>query len=659
MAQLDANFERRPDPDALLALSNPDGRGTLRIFLGASPGVGKTYSMLARAQAAKKDHINIVVGLVETHGRQETLELLEGLEVLPRRKCEYKGRVIEEFDIDAALARKPELIIVDELAHTNAPDSRHPKRWQDVEELLSAGINVWTALNIQHVESLADVVSRITGITIRETVPDKVLHDATDVILVDVPIEELLQRLKDGKIYFQETAKRATQNFFTPRNLTALRELALRRTAASVDDQMVDMLRQGAIEGPWGSSERLLVCVGNRTSEELVRAAARLATGLNATWLAVYVDSDEHESQSIESMKTVDSALRLAMRLGAKIERLSGDDLVGELLRLARHENITQIIIGRSKQGQLAQFFRRSLTHEIIRRSRDVAIHVIVKEIEEPKSRWSQWRHLKPSEAIKNILYILASLLPTVAVGFLIEHWLKIRDISVIFFVPVIFCATNRGLWTAVAAAFISFLSYDFFFTEPRFEFTIHDPEVYLDLLMSLFVAIVTGVLTSRMQMRSQLNIKRAKTAQLLLQYSRKLSESLTINDILAIAAEQIQKASEASCAVLLVEDRDNLKIASASPAIDNLDEREMAAARWAFEGDEFSGWQTNTLPNVRFQFRPLTTTRGVVAVCGIEPKKKEDPFSPQVEGVLEILIEQAAIAIERLMLLGELSQSR
>ena len=253
----------------------------------------------------------------------------------------------------------------------------------------------------------------------------------------------------------------------------------------------------------------------------------------------------------------------------------------------------------------------------------------------------------------------MASLLPTIGVGFLIEHWLKIRDISVIFFVPVIFCATNRGLWTAVAAAFISFLSYDFFFTEPRFEFTIHDPEVYLDLLMSLFVAIVTGVLTSRMQMRSQLNIKRAKTAQLLLQYSRKLSESLTINDILAIAAEQIQKASEASCAVLLVEDRDNLKIASASPAIDNLDEREMAAARWAFEADEFSGWQTNTLPNVRFQFRPLTTTRGVVAVCGIEPKKKEDPFSPQVEGVLEILIEQAAIAIERLMLLGELSQSR
>ena len=659
MAQLDADFERRPDPDALLALSNPDGRGTLRIFLGASPGVGKTYSMLARAQAAKKDHINIVVGLVETHGRQETLELLEGLEVLPRRKCEYKGRVIEEFDIDAALARKPELIIVDELAHTNAPDSRHPKRWQDVEELLSAGINVWTALNIQHVESLADVVSRITGITIRETVPDKVLHDATDVILVDVPIEELLQRLKDGKIYFKETAKRATQNFFTPRNLTALRELALRRTAASVDDQMVDMLRQGAIEGPWGSSERILVCVGNRTSEELVRAAARLATSLNATWLAVYVDSDEHESQSIESMKTVDSALRLAVRLGAKIERLSGDDLVGELLRLARHENITQIIIGRSKQGRLAQFFRRSLTHEIIRRSRDVAIHVIVKEMGEPKSRWSQWRYFKPSEVLKNISYILASLLPTIGVGFLIEHWLKIRDISVIFFVPVIFCATNRGLWTAVAAAFISFLSYDFFFTEPRFEFTIHDPEVYLDLLMSLFVAIVTGVLTSRMQMRSQLNIKRAKTAQLLLQYSRKLSESLTINDILAIAAEQIQKASEASCTVLLVEDRDNLKIASASPAIDNLDAREMAAARWAFEGDEFSGWQTNTLPNVRFQFRPLTTTRGVVAVCGIEPKKKEDPFSPQVEGVLEILIEQAAIAIERLMLLGELSQSR
>jgi two-component system sensor histidine kinase KdpD len=285
------DFGRRPDPDALLAVAEGDRRGKLRIFLGAAPGVGKTYAMLARARAAKADGLDVVIGLAETHGRQETEALTKGLEILPRQKCEYRGHVIEEFNIDAALARKPKLLIVDELAHTNAADSRHPKRWQDIEELRDAGIDIWTALNIQHLESLADVVARITGVSVRETVPDRVLSEAADVILVDITPDELIQRLKEGKVYVPETAKRATQNFFTPGNLTALRELALRRTAERVDDQMVDYLRQNAIEGPWETAERLLVCVGaDISSDSVVRAAARLATGLNAEWTAVFVE---------------------------------------------------------------------------------------------------------------------------------------------------------------------------------------------------------------------------------------------------------------------------------------------------------------------------------------------------------------------------------
>ena len=280
--------DKRPDPDSLLALSRGETSGRLKVFVGAAPGVGKTYAMLLGARRLKAEGIDVVIGLVETHGRAETQALVEGLEVLPRKQVEYRGRVVEEFDLDAALARRPKLIVVDELAHSNAPDCRHPKRWQDVEELLAAGVDVWTALNIQHLESLADVVSRITGVLVRETVPDVVLQQAADVVLVDVKPDELLQRLREGKVYLPETARRATENFFTPGNLTALRELALRRTADRVDDQMSAYLKQKAIQGPWGASERLLVCVGpGEDSDRVLRRASQLATGLNAGWIAL------------------------------------------------------------------------------------------------------------------------------------------------------------------------------------------------------------------------------------------------------------------------------------------------------------------------------------------------------------------------------------
>src|SRR6516225_1935586 len=316
MAQSSRPNDGRPDPDALLAALRRETAGRLKVFLGAAPGVGKTFAMLQNARRLKQEGVDIVIGLVETHGRAETSALVEGLEVLPRRSIEYHGRTLEEFDIDAALKRKPKLIVVDELAHTNAPDSRHPKRWQDVQELLDAGISVWTALNIQHLESLADVVSRITGVAVRETVPDRVLRDATDVVLVDITPDELIQRLHEGKVYVPDTARRATQNFFTPGNLTALRELALRRTADRVDDQMVDYLRQKAIEGPWGASERLLACVGpDEVSERVVRRASQLATSLNAAWTAVYVEPVGQETNAKRASQLA-KTFSLAERLG-------------------------------------------------------------------------------------------------------------------------------------------------------------------------------------------------------------------------------------------------------------------------------------------------------------------------------------------------------
>lgn len=654
MARDDEDFDRRPDPDALLALSDKESKGKLCVFLGAAPGVGKTYAMLARAQAAKAEALDIVVGVAETHGRAETQALLNGLETLPRRKCDYRGRIIEEFDIDAALARKPQLILVDELAHTNAPDSRHPKRWQDVEELLDAGIDVWTTLNVQHLESLADVVSRVTGVAVRETVPDRVLQNANDVILVDITPEELLQRLKDGKVYVPETARRATQNFFTPRNLTALRELALRRTAERVDDQMVDFLRQGAIEGPWATAERLLVCVGrDANSEAVVRAGARLATALNATWIALYVERAGQEEESAEVVRSVDQALRLAERLGAEIARTPGDDLAGEALRFARRENITQIVLGRSRARPFSRLLRRSLTDEILRRSTDIAVHVVVQEDGPPQKR--QARKLPTlSQTWLGFGGAAVSVMMTVLVGYGLERWLGLVNPSVIFLLPVVLCAVWLGMWSAIIAAVLSFFACDFFFFSPRYELTISQPQEFLTLVVALVVAVITGMLASKMRTYAQNMRQRSQAVQSLFEFSRKLSTIATPDDILWASTLQIQKAGEASSVIMLIPEEDGLKVSAAWPPVDRMDAGELAAARWALEKAEPAGWRTDTLPNVRFQFRPLATARGVVAVCGIEPRTPTEPLSAATESTISSLLEQTAIAIDRSMLVGE-----
>lgn len=649
------DFDRRPDPDALLAIAEEDRRGKLWIFLGAAAGVGKTYAMLARARAAKVDGNDVVIGLAETHGRQETEALTEGLEVLPRRKCEYRGHVIEEFDIDAALARKPKLIIVDELAHTNAPDSRHPKRWQDVEELRDAGIDVWTALNIQHLESLADVVARITGVSVRETVPDRVLSEAADVILVDITPDELIQRLKEGKVYVPETARRATQNFFTPGNLTALRELALRRTAERVDDQMVDYLRQNAIEGPWETTERLLVCVGaDISSDGVVRAAARLATGLNAEWTAVFVERPGQEEVDPSRAKRVDDALRLAERLGASIERLSAYDLAGEVLRFAREENVTQIVLGRSRASFIARVLRRSLTEEIVRRSRDIAIHVVMDEAARPEAAQRKFDRATHIALATGLGAAIVGVAATVGAGLVLDRWLHLPNLSMIFLVPVIFCAVRFGLWPAVAASILSFLTFDFFFVEPFYTFTISQPQEFVALLVFLVVAVITGSLASRVREHSLNMRQRVDAAQSLFEISRKLSGAAKLDDVAWAATAHAQKVLGAKCVVTLLPEDGELRLAAAWPPFDNMDVAETSAARWALDKGEPAGWRTGTLPNVRFQFRPLVTPRGVVGVCGIEPKNVSEPFSPQDDRTLTSILDQTAIAIDRSLLVGE-----
>ena len=456
----------RPDPDALLAAARQEGRGRLKVFLGAAPGVGKTYAMLSGARRLSLARLDVVVGVVETHGRVETEALLEGLEILPRRSVVYKGTQLSEFDLDAALARRPALLIVDELAHTNADESRHPKRYLDVEELLGAGINVWTAVNIQHLESLSDVVSRITGVMVRETVPDTVIDEADEVVVVDVTPAELITRLSEGRIYLPENARRAAGGFFKPGNLTALRELALRRTADRVDDQMVDHLRQNAIEGAWPTAERILVCVGaDPSSERVVRAASRLASGLNAAWIAVTLERSGLEVADAAALRRIDEAMRLAERLGAETARLSGPDLPEEILRFARRENITQIVIGRSNPTFWARVRGRSLSGMLLRRASDIAVHVVVGESAAKRSgRWS-W-------PARNTLAVglsaaVGSVGAAVLVGMVATHYLALPDLSMIFLAAVLGCAVTVGQWPAIAAAFLSFLAYNFFFIPP------------------------------------------------------------------------------------------------------------------------------------------------------------------------------------------------
>jgi two-component system, OmpR family, sensor histidine kinase KdpD len=650
MAELD---DRRPSPDALLALAAKDKRGKLKIFIGAAPGVGKTYAMLSGAQRLKGEGKDVVIGVVETHGRAETAALLSDLEVLPRKTITYRGHSLLEFDIDAALSRKPQLIIVDELAHTNAPESRHPKRYQDVEELLEAGINVWTALNIQHIESLSDVVATITGIKVRELVPDTVVEDAADVVMVDITPDELIQRLKEGKVYLPDNARRAADNFLQAGNLTALRELALRRTAERVDDQMVDYLRQHAIEGPWPTTDRILVCVGgDDSSERVVRQTARIAGALNATWVAVHASRPAEGVLDVEKMKRVDSNLDLAARLGAEVSRLTAKDLPTEVLRFADQENITQIIMGRSTPGFLKRFLGRSLSDEIMRQAHGVSVHILTDE----RTASLPIRLRRPRIELGGIAAAPLAVSTAVLVGLAADHFMKLPNLSMIFLAAVLFCAVTFGTWSAVIAAGLSFLAYNFFFIEPIYTFTIASPPELLALFFFLLVAILTGGLAGRVREQSVAAFSRVKQVETLFDLSRKLSASVKIDDLMWIVATQAAATANGQSIVLLNKDGE-LAIMAGMPPEDNLGPADWTAARWSLNHGEVAGWNSETLPNARFQYHPLKTPHGIAGVVGIRPN--EIKLSAESQRMIEALLDQISIALERTILADEAADAR
>ena len=652
MTDIDRDDSRRPDPDALLALAEKDQRGKLTVFLGAAPGVGKTYAMLTRAGRLKAEGVDIVVGLVETHGRSETAALLDGLEVLPRLTTDYRGKTLEELDIDGVLARRPRIVLVDELAHSNPEASRHPKRYQDVEELIAAGIDVWTALNIQHLESLADVVAQITGVTVRERVPDIVLKKADEIVLVDLPPTELIERLKEGKVYLPESANRAIDRFFRLGNLTALRELALRRTADRVDDQMVDYLKQNAIEGPWATGERLLVCVGpDELSEKVLRVASRLASGLNAPWLVVSIERADREVETTERHRRLEELFRLAEQLGAETRRVIGNDFVEEILKLARREHATQIVIGAKRHRGWRRFLSRSLPDALSRKAAGIGVHFVTPEKAEkpPVTK----RFPLPGIASYRLPTLIAAGLTaiTAAVGKLVFVFAELPNISLLFLLAVLGAAVLGGYVSAFIAAILSALAYNFLFIDPLHTFTITAPHEVFALVVFLSVAIIAGGFASRIKEQAEAARVRASALQSLYDFSRKLSTTAKADDAIWVAVSHLHASLKRNI-VLLLPDKGDLKVAAVWPPDTDLDVTDFTAARWTRDKQEVAGAGTGTLPNSRFEFRPLLGPHGLVGVCGIE--HTEEQLDLNAERALSAILDQTGIALDRARLSEE-----
>ena len=647
----------RASPDALLSLAAREGSGKLRVFLGAAPGVGKTFAMLQAAQSARQGGRDVVVGLVETHGRRETEALLDGLEVLPRKMVAYRGRLVAEFDLEGALARRPGLLIVDEYAHSNVPGSRHPKRWQDVQDLLAAGIDVWTTLNIQHLESLNDVVQRITGVQVRETVPDTALHEADDIVLVDLPPDELLQRLADGKVYVADTAARAVQNFFKPSNLTALRELALRRVASSVDRDLVEQMQGGAIAGPWAAGERILVCVGpDAAAQVVIRHAKRIADLLGASWFAVTV---ERPSARVDeaSRARLDAALRLAESLGAETRALVGSDLPTELLNFARFENITQIVVGRARAGRFAMFRRRPLSEALVRRADGIAVHVVTSEV--AAARPLAWRRLLPTRVpIAGYVTAAAGVVVAALVGEGLTRLVPLPNISMLFLLAVVVPAILFGVWPAVLASLLSFLTYNFFFISPLYTFTVAQPHELLALTIFLVIAVSISALAGTAREQARAAVQRVRATRRLYEFTRKLSALADEAGVAEAAASAMQAVMGRGIVVLLGREGE-LAIVAAWPPEDSLDTASQIAARWSFERGEAAGTDTGTLPSAPWLFLPLTASGRRLGVVGIAETEDGAALDGERRALLDTLIDQTAVALDRAMLSREITATR
>lgn len=648
--------ERRPDPDALLArLRLDEGRGRggrLKIFFGASAGVGKTYAMLEEARLRKREGVDVVIGYVETHGRRDTEALLDGLEILPRKEIGYRGIALPELDLDAALKRRPKLVLVDELAHTNAPGSRHLKRWQDVRELLAAGIDVYTTVNAQHVESLNDLVARITGVRVRETVPDSVFDRADEVELVDLSPEELLKRLAEGKVYVPEQAARAAQNFFTRPNLTALRQIALRQVADRVDSQMQVLRRAGAAPGTWPVAERILVGVGPAPqSRRIVRAARRMADRLGAEWIALFVETPEYARWPEADRSRVWETMRLAEQLGARTATVAGADASAELLEYARVHNVSKFVIGKPSHPRWRDRVFGSKLERIVRESGDVDVYVITgeEETEAPRrARAAPAARGRPAE----YLAVAAVIAACTGLGALMFGRFERTNVAMVYLLAVIALSVRFGRGPSAAAAVLSVAAFDFFFVPPYLTFAVSDTQYLITFGVMLVVALVTSTLTARLREQGELSRARERRTAALYEMGRDVVQHAGADDVLRAGIAHVGEVFEARVTVYLPDPRGTLEPWSATGA--EPDAAELGAARWAFANDQPAGAGTGSLPGARSLYLPLSAARGPVGVLGVEAREAARFADPGQMHFLEAFSNQLAVAVERARLADE-----
>lgn len=633
-------------------------RGRLTVFLGAAPGVGKTYTMLETAQARRRDDFDIVVGIVETHGRFETAILLEGLEQLPLQSIEYRGKTFCELDLDAVLKRRPRLVLIDELAHTNVPGSRHEKRYQDVDEILKAGIDVFTTLNIQHLESLNDVVAQITRVRVRETIPDSVLQQADQIELIDITPEELIQRLKEGKVYVPDRAVQAVHHFFAPGNLTALRELALRKAADRVDEQMLSYMKEHAIAGPWPTRDRILACISpSPLMPRLVRTARRIAERRKAPWIALYVEPPSHDRLSDREREQINRAFTLAEEFGAEVVTVAGSNVPREIIHQARERNVTEIVVARSHRSRLLNRLRGSLIDRLVELGDGININVVTGEAEmqpwwellRDRIKALRWRGLLPT-----ILFVLA----TAGVVKVAEDWVSDPSIPLLFLVPVLVASVRFGLVAAVIGSVLAVLCYNFLFTEPHYTFEIAHQENLVTFIILLVVALVTSNLAARVQAQVEAaRIREARTAALYA-FSRTVVGAATEDDILWAVVHHVAALMKAQSLILIPNDK-RLEIRAAYPPEDQIDSKAQIAADWAWERSEPAGCGTGTLPSSDWLFLPLRTAERKLGTLGVRFPENSPSLGPDDRRLLDALAGQAALAIERAILNQDIEEAR
>lgn len=644
--------DERPDPDRLLARVQAEEsrstRGTLKIFFGYAAGVGKTYAMLEAARREKAEGVDVVVGYVEPHGRVETEALLSGLEALPTRSLDYQNVTLREFDLDAALSRRPKLLLVDEIAHTNAPGSRHAKRWQDVEELLAAGIDVWTTLNVQHLESLNDVIAQITGVIVRETLPDAVIERADEIELIDLTPDELVERLQSGKVYLPRQAERALQSFFQKGNLVALRELSLREAADRLQKDVESARNEKAVKSPWATRDRLLVCVGpSPTSARLIRTAKRLADALNAEWLAVAVNTRGDESTPDDSRQRVARHLGLASRLGAETRVLVATNAATALLEYARDHNVSKIIIGKTSRSWWSRIFGGGVIEKILDGSGDIDVYIIRGKSEgpplahsPPRTRPTPWGHYLASAAVVTVCGLL---------GWASHAWrLAEANIVMVFLLGVVVVATRFGRGPAVATAVANVLVFDFFFVPPYFTFSVNDAQYLITFAVMLGIGLLVSALTIRVHERLLTVQRQERRTASLYRLTKQLSEVVGLDFLVPIAGKQLAEIFNGEVVLFLREPGRPVELRFGAETSVAQVPVNAVVAQWVADHDQPAGLETDTLPNATALFLPLIGSQRTVGAVGVRPADSQRFLDPEQHRLLETCASLIALSIER-----------